>query len=186
MTRPQDSIRIENVVASSSIGQELDLKSVAMDLEGADYDPEQFPGLIYRSPDFRSTALIFRSGKIVCTGAKSLENVHESMEIVFDTFRDLKIEVPEGPEVIVQNIVSSADLGRNLNLNAIAIGFGLEDIEYEPEQFPGLVYRLDEPDVVALLFGSGKLVVTGGKDTDDAEQALGVITERLEDLGLLE
>lgn len=106
--------------------------------------------------------------------------------MVFDTFRDLQIEVPGDPEVIVQNIVSSADLGRNLNLNAIAIGFGLESIEYEPEQFPGLVYRLEEPSVVALLFGSGKLVVTGGKNVDDAEQALGVITERLEDLGLLE
>lgn len=186
MTGPQDTIRIENVVASSSIGQELDLESLAMDLDGADYDPEQFPGLIYRSTAFRSTALIFRSGKIVCTGAKSVEGVHESLDMVFDTFRDLQIEVPGDPEVIVQNIVSSADLGRNLNLNAIAIGFGLESIEYEPEQFPGLVYRLDEPEVVALLFGSGKLVVTGGKSVDDAEQALGVITERLEDLGLLE
>jgi transcription initiation factor TFIID TATA-box-binding protein len=186
MTGPQDSIRIENVVASSSIGQELDLENVAIDLTGADYDPEKFPGLIYRSADFRSTALIFRSGKIVCTGAKSVEGVHESLEKVFDTLRDLQIEVAADPEVIVQNVVSSADLGRNLNLNAIAIGFGLEDIEYEPEQFPGLVYRLDEPDVVALLFGSGKLVITGGESVDDAAEALSVITERLEDLGLLE
>jgi transcription initiation factor TFIID TATA-box-binding protein len=108
------------------------------------------------------------------------------MEMVFDIFRDLQIEVAEDPEIIVQNIVSGADLGRDLNLNAIAIGLGLEEIEYEPEQFPELVYCLDEPDVVTLLFGSGKLVVTGGKDTDDAEQALDVITKRLEDLGLLE
>ena len=186
MTGPQDSIRIENVVALSNIGQELDLEKVAMDLAGTDYDPEQFPGLIYRSPDFRSTILIFRSGKIVCTGAKSVEDVHESMEMIFDIFQDLQIEVAEEPEVIVQNIVSSADLGRDLNLNAIAIGFGLEDIEYEPEQFPGLVYRLDEPDVVALLFGSGKLIVTGGKEVNDVKGALGVIAKRLEGLGLLE
>jgi transcription initiation factor TFIID TATA-box-binding protein len=186
MTGPQDSISIENVVASSGIGQELDLESVAMDLEGADYNPEQFPGLVYRTTDPKSAALIFRSGKIVCTGAKSVENVHESLEIVFEELRDLHIEVENNPEIVVQNIVSSADLGRSLNLNAIAIGLGLANIEYEPEQFPGLVYRLDEPDVVALLFGSGKLVVTGGKEVDDARQAIDVIVERLEDLGLLE
>ncbi|QLK26409.1 TATA-box-binding protein [Natrinema zhouii] len=186
MTDPKESINIENVVASTGIEQELDLQSVAMDLEGADYDPEQFPGLVYRTQDPKSAALIFRSGKIVCTGANSTDAVHESLEIVFDKLRELNIPVAEDPEIIVQNIVSSADLGRTLNLNAIAIGLGLENIEYEPEQFPGLVYRLDEPEVVALLFGSGKLVITGGKQVEDAKQAVDVIVTRLEELGLLE
>ena len=186
MTDPKESITIENVVASTGIGQELDLESVAMDLVGADYDPEQFPGLVYRTQDPKSAALIFRSGKIVCTGAKSTDDVHESLDIVFDELRDLSIQVEESPEVTVQNIVSSADLGRTLNLNAIAIGLGLESIEYEPEQFPGLVYRLDEPEVVALLFGSGKLVITGGKQVEDAKEAVDVISNRLEELGLLE
>jgi len=80
--------------------------------------------------------------------------------------------------------VTSADLGEDLNLNAIAIGLGLENIEYEPEQFPGLVYRLDNPAVVALLFGSGKLVITGGKEPDDAREAVDVILSRLDELGL--
>ncbi|SFT00878.1 TATA-box-binding protein [Halostagnicola kamekurae] len=186
MTDPKESITIENVVASTGIGQELDLESVAMDLVGADYDPEQFPGLVYRTQDPKSAALIFRSGKIVCTGAKSTDDVHESLAIVFDELRDLSIQVEDDPEITVQNIVSSADLGRTLNLNAIAIGLGLESIEYEPEQFPGLVYRLDDPEVVALLFGSGKLVITGGKQVEDAKEAVDVISNRLEELGLLE
>ncbi|MFO7832898.1 MAG: TATA-box-binding protein, partial [Halohasta sp.] len=97
----------------------------------------------------------------------------------------LQIPIADDPEITVQNIVTSADLGTDLNLNAIAIGLGLENIEYEPEQFPGLVYRLDDPDVVALLFGSGKLVITGGKEPSDAEAAVDVITDRLDDLGLL-
>ncbi|SEH36889.1 MULTISPECIES: TATA-box-binding protein [Halopenitus] len=184
MTDPKDTITIENVVASTGIGQELDLESVAMDLEGADYDPEQFPGLVYRTQSPKSAALIFRSGKIVCTGAKSTDAVHESLHIVFDELRALEIPVEDDPEITVQNIVTSADLGDDLNLNAIAIGLGLEHIEYEPEQFPGLVYRLDDPDVVALLFGSGKLVITGGKEPADAERAVDVIVDRLEELGL--
>ncbi|MFW5974038.1 MAG: TATA-box-binding protein, partial [Natrialbaceae archaeon] len=122
---------------------------------------------------------------IVCTGANSTEAVHESLDIVFEKLRELQIPVEEDPEITVQNIVTSADLGESLNLNAIAIGLGLEHIEYEPEQFPGLVYRLDEPSVVALLFGSGKLVITGGKQPSDAADAVDVITERLGELGLL-
>ena len=185
MRDPKATISIENVVASTAIGQELDLQSVAMDLDGADYDPEQFPGLVYRTQSPKSAALIFRSGKVVCTGANSTEAVHDSLAIVFEKLRTLQIPVDDDPEITVQNIVSSADLGVSLNLNAIAIGLGLENIEYEPEQFPGLVYRLDDPEVVALLFGSGKLVITGGTARDDAERAVDVITDRLEDLGLL-
>jgi len=97
----------------------------------------------------------------------------------------LGIPVDGAPELTVQNIVTSGDLGDSLNLNAIAIGLGLEDIEYEPEQFPGLVYRVDEPDVVTLLFGSGKVVITGGKDPDDAAQAPDKIEAELDELGLL-
>ncbi|UIO99978.1 TATA-box-binding protein [Halobaculum sp. CBA1158] len=184
MADPTESINIENVVASTGIDQELDLQTVAMDLEGADYDPEQFPGLVYRTIDPKSAALIFRSGKIVCTGANSTDAVHEALDIVFEKLRELDIPVGDDPEVTVQNIVTSADLGESLNLNAIAIGLGLENIEYEPEQFPGLVYRLDDPDVVALLFGSGKLVITGGKEPADAHAAVEVISERLSELGL--
>jgi transcription initiation factor TFIID TATA-box-binding protein len=186
MADPKETITIENVVASTGIGQELDLQSVAMDLEGADYDPEQFPGLVYRTTEPKSAALIFRSGKIVCTGANSTDAVNESLAIVFEKLRDLRIPIEDDPDITVQNIVTSADLGEDLNLNAIAIGLGLEHIEYEPEQFPGLVYRIDSPDVVALLFGSGKLVVTGGTDPADAAAAVDVIVEELSGLGLLD
>ncbi|WP_435079925.1 TATA-box-binding protein [Halococcus sp. AFM35] len=179
------ALEIQNVVASTAIRQELDLESVAMDLEGADFNPDQFPGLVYRVQDPHAAALIFRSGKIVCTGAKSVPDVHEAIKIVFETLSNLGIEVAESPDIEVQNIVSSGDLGETLNLNAIAIGLGLEDVEYEPEQFPGLVYRLDEPDVVALLFGSGKTVITGGKEPEDAEAATEVLISKLTDLNLL-
>ena len=84
-----------------------------------------------------------------------------------------------------QNIVASANLGRVLNLNAIAIGLGLENIEYEPEQFPGLVYRMATPKVVMLLFGSGKIVITGGKKPEDAEVAVEKIVIELDGLGML-
>jgi transcription initiation factor TFIID TATA-box-binding protein len=181
----KETLEIQNVVASTAIGQELDLQSLAIDLKGADFDPDKFPGLVYRVLDPHATALIFRSGKITCTGAESIPDVHEAIETVFEQLSSLGIEVRENPDIEVQNIVTSGDLGEKLNLNAIAIGLGLENTEYEPEQFPGLVYRLDEPDVVVLLFGSGKTVITGGKEPEDAEAATEVLISQLTDLNLL-
>ena len=81
---PKEALEIQNVVASTAIGQELDLQSVAIDLEGVDFDPDQFPGLVYRIQDPQAAALIFRSGKIVCTGAKSVPDVHEALEVAFE------------------------------------------------------------------------------------------------------
>ncbi|MFC4987323.1 TATA-box-binding protein [Saliphagus infecundisoli] len=180
------TLSTENVVGSTSIDQELDLESLADDLDGASFEPDQFPGVITRTTDPKAASLIFRSGKIVCTGASSVEDLTTAVGLTFDKLRRLGLDVPEEPDVTVQNIVTSGDLGTSLNLNAIAIGFGLEAVEYEPEQFPGLVYRADELDVVVLLFGSGKLVITGGTQASDAEDAITAVHARLDDLGLLE
>ena len=185
-SEPADTIELENVVASSGIDRELDLQRVAADLKGVEYDPDRFPGLLYRTTDPKATSLLFRSGKIVATGASSIENVHTAIGIAITELETLGIPVPEEPPITVQNIVASADLGQSLNLNAMAIGLGLEHVEYEPEQFPGLVYRLDEPSVVVLFFGSGKVVVTGGKQPDDAAAAIEAVISRLSELGLFE
>ncbi|ELY60056.1 TATA-box-binding protein [Natronococcus jeotgali] len=184
MTDPTDTITTENVVASGDTGREFDLQALADDLNNAQYDPNTFPGIVYRMDNPQSAGLIFHTGKIVCTGAKSVEDINKSAETIFNALKQLGIAVEENPFTI-QNIVSSADLGCSLNLNAVAIGLGLGQIEYEPEQFPGLVYRLDKPDVVVLLFGSGKAVITGGTEIQDAATAVNVIISKLENVGLM-
>ncbi|QIO24228.1 TATA-box-binding protein [Haloarcula sp. JP-L23] len=185
MTDPKETLSIENVVASTSINQELDLEELSEDLEGVSYDPDQFHGLVYRTRNPKSATLIFRSGKIVCTGIESIDNVEKVVDFTFDLFSELGLDVPDEPEFTIQNIVTSGDLGQPLSLNTIAIGLGLENIEYEPEQFPGLVYRLSEPEVVILLFGSGKLVIVGGEQPEDAENAIETVQTQLVNLGLL-
>jgi transcription initiation factor TFIID TATA-box-binding protein len=178
-------IKIENVVASTSLGGELDLQAIALALGGAEYEPEQFPGLIYRLKDPKTATLLFRSGKVVCTGAKSLDDVGTAIRTVATQIKDSGIDINTDPDIEVQNIVASSDLEQEINLNAIAISLGLERVEYEPEQFPGLVYRLDEPKVVVLLFGSGKLVCTGARQPSDVARAVERITEELQAAGLL-
>jgi transcription initiation factor TFIID TATA-box-binding protein len=178
-------IKIENVVASTSLGTELDLQAIVLALDGAEYDPEQFPGLIYRLKEPKTATLLFRSGKAVCTGGKSLEQVEIAISKVVKMIEAAGVVIKTTPKIEVQNIVASSDLGAKINLNSIAISVGLEKVEYEPEQFPGLVYRLDSPKVVVLLFGSGKLVCTGARKPEDVEIAVDKITQELKAAGLL-
>jgi transcription initiation factor TFIID TATA-box-binding protein len=178
-------IRIENIVASTSLADELDLSSIVLALEGAEYEPEQFPGAIYRLKVPKTALLLFRSGKVVCTGGKSLAEVEESILKVAKEIRKTGQRITSKPKIDVQNIVASSDLESEITLNAIAITLGLERVEYEPEQFPGLVYRMDDPRTVILLFGSGKLVCTGAKKPADVERAVKKITQELRAAGLL-
>jgi transcription initiation factor TFIID TATA-box-binding protein len=175
-------VKVENVVASTSQGMKFDLELITNALENVEYEPEQFPGLVYHLDEPKAAALIFGSGKIVCTGAKSIADAKIAIERIVDKIKAAGIDITTKPDVIVQNVVATANLGTELNLDAIAIG--LDNTEYEPEQFPGLVYRMKEPKVVLLLFGSGKIVCTGAKSVADAENAAKNVAEKLKELGL--
>ena len=181
----ESSIKIENVVASTKLAEEFDLTVIESQFEGAEYNKQKFPGLVYRVSDPKAAFLVFTSGKVVCTGAKNVADVHTVIGNMAKKLNSIGIKTIENPQITVQNIVASADLHTILNLNAIAIGLGLENIEYEPEQFPGLVYRIDEPKVVVLIFSSGKLVVAGGKTPEDCERGVEVVRKQLDNMGLL-
>ncbi len=176
-------INVENVVASTSLGQKFDLDLITSTMERVEYEPEQFPGLVYHLDEPKAAALIFGSGKIVCTGAKSIEEAEIAIKKIVDRIREAGIDIKEDPKVVIQNVVATANLNPELNLDAIAIG--LDNTEYEPEQFPGLVYRMRDPKVVLLLFGSGKIVCTGAKSIEDAERAAEKVKKKLEELGLI-
>ncbi|NNN16986.1 MAG: TATA-box-binding protein [Thermoplasmata archaeon] len=178
-------IRIENVVASTSLGDVLDLQSIGLALDGAEYNPEEFPGLIYRLKEPKTAILLFRSGKVVCTGGKSWNQVDAAVRTISELIRKAGQKILPHPKIQVQNIVATSDLGGEVNLNSIAVTLGLDRVEYEPEQFPGLVCRLTTPRVVVLLFGSGKLVCTGARRPSDVELAVQSITNELRQAGLL-
>ena len=183
--RPEDSLKIENIVASAKVTDYLDLPALASQIKDAEYNKKRFPGVVLRMQNPKIAALVFGSGKVVLTGAKSIDNVGKGLNILGGLLRKQGIEIPKKLDFKIQNIVTSADLATPINLNKIAVGFNLDKIEYEPEQFPGLVYRLDDPKVVVLLFGSGKLIITGGKVPEDASKAVVKILSDLRSLGLM-
>ncbi|MDR0900038.1 MAG: TATA-box-binding protein [Methanobrevibacter sp.] len=176
-------IKIENIVSSASIGKDIELTEVSKALEGVEFNREQFPGLVFKLKDPKTAALIFNSGKLVCTGAKSIEDSKLAVKKTVDLMRTIDKDIPKEFDIIIQNIVASANLEATLNLEAVALE--LENTEYEPEQFPGLVYRLDDPKVVLLLFGSGKVVCTGAKTKDDAKLGVERAYDRLSELDLI-
>jgi len=178
---------VENIVASTSFADKLDLDVIAQSLEEAEYEPEQFPGLVYRLSNPKTATLLFRSGKANCTGAKNVEDVKKTVDIIADKLRKLGVEVYKDKDlkIVIQNIVAISDLGTELNLNEVAMGLGLENVEYEPEQFPGLVYRIRDPKVAMLLFGSGKIVCTGARQTEDVSKAVEKLSQELTSLDLI-
>ena len=178
-------VKVENIVASTIFAEKLDLDVIATSLEEAEYEPEQFPGLVYRLSSPKTATLLFRSGKANCTGAKNIEDVRKTVDIIADKLKKLGVKIHKDLDIVVQNMVATADLGGELNLDEVAVAFGLENVEYEPEQFPGLVYRVKEPKVVMLLFGSGKIVCTGGRNTEDVSLAVQDLSEKLNSMGLL-
>ncbi|MFB0569684.1 MAG: TATA-box-binding protein [Nitrososphaeria archaeon] len=178
---PKDpSISIENVVASVTLFQRLDLQDLQKTFPEVEYKPSQFPGLVFRLRKPKTATLIFSSGKMVCTGAKS---ERESIKAVHKVVKMIKKEgfiIKSEPEIVIQNIVASVDLHGKIDLEAAAEQ--LDNVMYEPEQFPGLIYRMKEPKVVILMFASGKLVCTGAKEEKKVFESVyklkGVLEER--------
>lgn len=178
-------INIENMVASTQIADELDLKRLAREIPDSKYNPEEFPGLVLHFDTPKTAALVFSSGKVVCTGAKNTEDVNAAVHNITDKIKGVGIPVFEKPKVNIQNIVASSDLKKKLHLSSIAKGLLLENVEYEPEQFPGLVYRMKDLGVVLLLFSSGKLVCTGATKLEDISNAIDTMKDKLSSLGAL-
>ena len=177
------SIRIENIVASTSLNVKIPLEKIVEHLEGTEYEPEQFPGLVYRMKDPKAAALIFSSGKIVCTGARSIADVKKVVKKVVVMIKEAKLGEPKKYSIQIENIVASAKLEAKLNLDKIA--FELENSEYEPEQFPGLFYRMKNPKVAFLLFSSGKIVCTGVRKVEDIEFSVKILSKRLKSIDAL-
>jgi len=176
-------ISIENVVATATLNQKIDLNSIVRIFPGVEYRPEQFPGLVYRLKKPKTATLIFSSGKMVCTGAKSERQARKAVTKVVDELKRNGIVILGKPEIQIQNIVASAGLGGHIDLEKTT--YSLKRTMYEPEQFPGLIYRMDDPKVVILIFTTGKLVCTGAKKEAEVPRAIAKLKETLEEKGLI-
>jgi transcription initiation factor TFIID TATA-box-binding protein len=168
MAKDAMKVKVENIVSSITLGINIDIEKLANTVSGID-NPKRFPGVIYRLTEPKLSMLIFRTGKVICSGARSKADIERAVEQLLAKLKEGKIKVKEKPIVEIQNIVASASLNFRVNLDKLAMD--CEDTEYEPEQFPGLIFRLAEPKTVMLIFKSGKMIVTGAKTVAQANTA---------------
>ena len=183
MPQTKPIVSIVNVVASASVDQKIDLNDITKKFPDVEYNPEQFPGLVFRIKNPKTATLIFRTGKMVCTGAKSEELAIKAVNIVVQRLRKGKIKIKKDAVITVQNIVSSINLGGKIHLEKAART--LPRSMYEPEQFPGIIHRMIDPKTVILLFASGKLVCTGAKKESDVYRSVHNLHSLLEEKDLM-
>lgn len=177
------AISVENVVASVTLDQKIDLLAIMKVFRNVEYRPKQFPGLVFRLKRPKTATLIFGSGKMVCTGAKSEKMARRAVHKVVRELKNNEIIKKGDPKIVIQNIVASANLHGKIDLETAADI--MDNVMYEPEQFPGLIYRMPAPKVVMLLFASGKLVCTGAKHEDMVKEAVDKLHALLKDYELL-
>ena len=166
----QSSYKVQNIVATASLGKPVPLTKLAKTNPNTEYNPETFPGLVLRIKEPKSAVLVFSSGNLVCTGTKSTAQVKQVIQEVIKQLRKINVKITTKPKITVQNIVASGTINLKLNLNFLALE--MENTEYEPEQFPGLVYKLIEPTATFLLFSNGKLVCTGTKNKQQLDESM--------------
>jgi transcription initiation factor TFIID TATA-box-binding protein len=183
MSKRKPSITIQNIVASVALNQRIDLQKIVEKFPHTEYNPSVFPGLVFRLKKPKTATLIFGTGKMVCTGAKSEKESRRAVEKVVKELRSQDIQIKEKPVVTIQNIVASAALGGEIDLESLV--YKLDRIMYEPEQFPGAVYRMSDPQVVFLVFSAGKLVCVGAKKEEQVYEAVDKIQKLLEEKGLI-
>ena len=183
LAKPEDlDIKIVNVVASASLNQKIDLLSIMKVFRNVEYRPKQFPGLVFRLKRPKTATLIFASGKMVCTGSTSEKMARRAVNKVVREMKKQGILILNKPKIVIQNMVASANLHNRIDLEIAADV--MENVMYEPEQFPGLIYRMKDPKTVLLLFASGKLVCTGAKSAEMVHESIGKAYEVLDDYDL--
>jgi transcription initiation factor TFIID TATA-box-binding protein len=171
-------MKVVNFLATAKIAEFLDLHQFS-DETGVDFEPDRFPGMAYKISVPKVCVLLFRSGKSVITGAKTVEDIEIALAIVHEKLKSLKHDVYENYIYDIGNVVVTHNLGQELNLANLTLRLDFTKTEWEPEQFPGLIYNIDRDGLnsVALVFSSGKCVITGNSTIEDAELATKLLTE---------
>ncbi|KNC82831.1 TATA-box-binding protein 2 [Sphaeroforma arctica JP610] len=160
---------LQNIVSTVNLDVKLDLKKIALHARNAEYNPKRFAAVIMRIREPKTTSLIFASGKMVCTGAKSEEMSKLAARKYARIIQKLGFKA-RFTEFKIQNIVGSCDVKFPIRLEGLAFTHG-NFASYEPELFPGLIYRMMEPKIVLLIFVSGKVVLTGAKEREQIYEA---------------
>jgi len=180
------TVQIQNVVASAAFNQTFDLKAIANAFPKNTEFKGRFPGLIFKLKKPKATILIFKTGKMVCTGGQGEDEARKSILRAARKLKKGGINVARKPDIQITNIVASANLEGFIDIDKLYASEGMEgNILFEPEQFPALIYRWKSPQVIFLIFSTGKIVCVGAKKEKDIYEAIEKLRRKLEESEVL-
>jgi len=174
---------IENIVASTQVSDSFDISLLAEKLPGSSYNPDEFNGLTIKFESPKIAILILSNGKLICTGGKNEEEIKNAIEKTVKRIKEAGFNIKQNYKIKYENIVASTDLHKTMDLEKISKGLPIQNVTYEPSEFPGVIYKVD--DSIILLFGSGKIVCTGAKKIEDSTKAIDLMKEKLTSIGVL-
>jgi len=163
---------IVNLVASANLNATLDLYNLAITIPNIEYEPEQFPGAILKLKEPKVSMLLFKNGKVICSGASSEKEIGDAIYKASKLIHDIQksVKPQKNGKFTVVNLVATANL--NMTLDLFKTAMSLDNVEYEPEQFPGAILRLTDPKLTLLLFKNGKLICAGAKKEENLKKGL--------------
>lgn len=187
-TVTESCMELVNAVGGGDLQVELHLGelSQSIDTPVSRYDPEHHPSLYVKFDEEGATILIFRTGKYNIAGAKSVDELYSAHEKLIDKLLNMGLDIPEAEQSFeLRNLVFVEDIDTEFDLAELAVGLGMENSEYEPEQFPGLQLNPPEDKGLFLIFRSGKVILTGVNNEKDAESSFSMLRKRLNEIGAI-
>lgn len=175
----QSKVKIENVVASAIISHNLNLNKIHGLLGETEYDPDQFPALLYQKTFPKFTILLFNNGKMICTGLNGVEITRGAIFDFIDKLRECRAFLMDNIKIEIQSIIASAELEKKVIVNEIFNNRTLRNAELAPDGLEALIYRLPMEGITCLIFPSGKIAFSGAKDIHQVERLYTELKEKL-------
>jgi transcription initiation factor TFIID TATA-box-binding protein len=179
------NVNIENIIASAKLAESFNLDDLAISIENSKYNPDEVPAVALHRSDPKTAILIFSSGKATFTGAKTLSELETLVVKIISELEKTGFIINQDPEIEINSIIASSDFNMDLNLVNIVNNPLFEDVEYNPGEFPGVIYRINELSAVFLIFSNGKIVCTGFKKIEDLTRVMSNIEDKLSSIGAL-
>ena len=177
-------INIDNIVCYIETKEPIDLEFLNENIKNSVYNHDEFEGISIKYDFLKTAAIVLSNGKIISTGAKDFDDAKKTIYKTIDQINNTGLSIGKDFEINIENVVASTEFNKELHLSSIADALIFQDATYEPENFPGLIYRVKDSCIVVILFGSGKIVCIGAKKIEEAIDVLEKMKEKLSSIGV--
>ena len=178
-------LKIENIIFSANFAEKIDTQYLSKKFDNSKYNIDKFSGLILELDNPKCALFILPNGQLFCTGLKNMDDIEIVVNMIINDIDQYNLRIFDDIHIEILDITASFGLSKNLNLNDIKEKLEFENIEFNKDDFPGLIFDIINPKINVIIFKSGKIVFTGAKEIEDIKKALGMLKDNLLNIGIL-